>query len=422
MIKADKLNYSYQQNKKILKNINFAITRKQFVGLIGPNGCGKSTLLKNISNILKPESGTVYLNKKLLNEYNSKDLAQKMAVVPQETYINFNFTVYDLIMMGRNPYQDRWGKVKKRDKKIIREAMNLTDTYHFKDKMVNTLSGGEKQRVIIARALAQKPRILLLDEPTASLDINYQGEIYDLLSYLNKELDLTILSVSHDLNLTSQYCDRIILMNKGKIYISGTPEEVMKVENINEVYQTEVIIKQNPITDRPYVTLVPDKYKYKNKKNNNNQEIKIHVVCGGGSGKEILEKLYVEGYKLSSGVINQGDSDWEKAKELDLKTIEIPPFAYINEDSARRNFKLMKESDIVIIADTPFGYGNIENLNLVNKLKDKKIILIKKEDISERDYTDGKAVVYWNSILEKSDSYIVFSIDEMINKIQELEA
>ncbi|MFW6270703.1 MAG: ABC transporter ATP-binding protein, partial [Bacillota bacterium] len=199
MIKADKLNYSYQQNKKILKNINFAITRKQFVGLIGPNGCGKSTLLKNISNILKPESGTVYLNKKLLNEYNSKDLAQKMAVVPQETYINFNFTVYDLIMMGRNPYQDRWGKVKKRDKKIIREAMNLTDTYHFKDKMVNTLSGGEKQRVIIARALAQKPRILLLDEPTASLDINYQGEIYDLLSYLNKELDLTILSVSHDL-------------------------------------------------------------------------------------------------------------------------------------------------------------------------------------------------------------------------------
>ncbi|MFW6270087.1 MAG: ABC transporter, partial [Bacillota bacterium] len=221
---------------------------------------------------------------------------------------------------------------------------------------------------------------------------------------------------------TSQYCDRIILMNKGKIYISGTPEEVMKVENINEVYQTEVIIKQNPITDRPYVTLVPDKYKYKNKKNNNNQEIKIHVVCGGGSGKEILEKLYVEGYKLSSGVINQGDSDWEKAKELDLKTIEIPPFAYINEDSARRNFKLMKESDIVIIADTPFGYGNIENLNLVNKLKDKKIILIKKEDISERDYTDGKAVVYWNSILEKSDSYIVFSIDEMINKIQELEA
>ena len=418
MLKIKDLNFSYNQIK-VLDKINFGLEQKDFMGIIGPNGSGKSTLLRNINNILKPDSGAIYLDNNLLNKINTKELAKKMAVVPQETIINFNFTVYDLIMMGRHPYQDRWGRVKEKDKNIIEEVMQLTDTSKFRTKNINELSGGEKQRVIIARALAQKPDILLLDEPTSSLDINYQGEIFDLLSHLNQRLDLTILTVSHDLNLTSQYCDDIILLNQGEIFAAGSPEEVLTETNINRVYQTEVIVKTNPLTDRPYVTLIPGKYR--SDSNINSQKLKIHIICGGGSGKEIMERLYYKGYDLSCGVINQGDSDWEMATKLNLDLIEIPPFSYIDQNSLLKVQSLIKDADVLIITDTPFGHGNVKNLKLVSEIKDQEIILMKKKDISERDYTNGKATEYWNQIIGKNKTRVVKDINEIFDEIKKID-
>ncbi len=167
----------------------------EFIAIIGPNGSGKSTLIKNLSNIIKPDKGSIYLDYKNLNDLSAQDLAKKLSVVPQNTNVDFDFTVYDLIMMGRNPYQNRWGKITDNDREVVIEAMKLTDTFQFKDRRLMNLSGGEKQRVIIARALAQEPEVLLLDEPTSSLDINYQGEIFDLLSYLNNKKNITIIIV-----------------------------------------------------------------------------------------------------------------------------------------------------------------------------------------------------------------------------------
>ncbi len=417
MIKIQDLDFSYG-NLKILKKINIDVEKNEFVGIIGPNGSGKSTLLKNISNILKPESGLIYLDYKLLNKYKPRELARQMAVVPQETLINFNFNVYDLIMMGRNPYQDRWGRITEEDKRIVDEALKLTDTDKFKLKKVNELSGGERQRVIIARALAQKPEILLLDEPTSSLDINYQGEIFDLLSYLNKELNITIITVSHDLNLTGQYCDRIILIQGGSVFTSGTPDEVLTADNIGKVYKTEVIIKESPLTGRPYVTLIPRSY---NRIKNREKNITIHLVCGGGTGKELMDKLYGEGFNLTCGVLNQGDADWELAKRLNLETVEIPPFVPIEKEKLQENRDLMEKADIILVCDTPFGYGNLGNLRLVANLKDKDVILYEKRNFAERDYTDGLACEYWNQIIKKENTFKTSRIQDLIQIINKLD-
>ncbi len=416
MLRIKELDFSYKE-KNVLKNINMSIREREFIGIIGPNGSGKSTLLKNISNVLIPDSGIIYLDQELLNDYEPLTLAKQMAVVPQESRINFNFSVYELVMMGRNPYQNRWGRITEKDRSIVEEAMDLTDTWKFKERKITELSSGERQRVIIARALAQQPDILLLDEPTASLDINYCQGIFDFLSHLNKNLKITIIAVSHDLNLTSQYCDRLILLNEGQIYVVGSPEKVLTTANISEVYNTDIKIINNPLTDRPYLILGPGDYNQDVKSKNGG---KIHVICGGGSGKKLLEELYHRGYTLSCGVLNQGDADWEMAKKLNLDLVEIPPFASIDQVALQKNQVYIKRADLVLITNTPFGYGNIANLELISEMEGKKIILQQKNKFYKRDYTGGKARKYWEKIVERKYTYSVADQDELIGKISGL--
>lgn len=420
MLKTDNLKFSYNQ-EKVLKGIDLEIEANSFIGIIGPNASGKSTLLKNISKTLKADSGVVLLEKKLLNDYSASELAKKMAVVPQNTDISFNFTVYDIIMMGRHPYQKRWSYLCDQDKKIVKEVMNLTDTLKLKDKLINELSGGEKQRVIIARALAQKPDILLLDEPTSSLDINYQGEIYDLLSYLNQELNLTIITVSHDLNLTAQYCEELILLKDGKIFAAGSAESVLTEKNIKEVYNAEVLIKKNPLSEKPFVTLIPEanlaQKSFKEKK-----DFKIHVIAGGGTAKDFLYQLDNLGYQLSIGVLNIGDADWQAAKELGIKIVEAPPFIDISEKEIKENRKLIKEADLLILSDLPFGHGNLANLEIILDYPEKEKILFANLAIKKRDYIKGKAERIWNKILDKDQKiFLLKEKKNLISTIKRLE-
>jgi iron complex transport system ATP-binding protein len=418
MLRIDKLSYSYG-DKRVLEEIDLYIEEGEFIGIIGPNGSGKSTLLKNISNFLKPEAGAIYLNHRILNDYSAIELARQLAVVPQDTYINYNFSVYDLVMMGRNPYQDRWGRVAREDMKVVREAMEKTDIMDFKDKGINQLSGGERQRVIIARALAQKPEILLLDEPTASLDINYQQEIFDLLANLNKELGITIIVVSHDLNLSSQYCSKLILLYKGKINKIGNPEEVLTADNIAEVYQTEVMVEKNPLTDRPYIIMIPDRRaRFRNTETGfhsreKEHPVKVHVICGGGTGRKLLGLLFQEGFQVSCGVLNQGDADWETARKLGIEVAEAPPFSPIDKKGLQHNRKLLNKADLIIMTDVPFGNGNLENLTQVLEQDAQKTILYNKRNIDERDFTDGIASGYWKLLLEKKNTITVKTFMEL---------
>ncbi|WP_114458892.1 MULTISPECIES: ABC transporter ATP-binding protein [unclassified Halanaerobium] len=418
MIDIKKLEFKYG-NIDILKKIDLFLEEESFVGIIGPNGSGKSTLLKNISNVLHPDKGSVLIDNILLSKYRAKDLAKKIAVVPQNTNIGFNFNVYDIIMMGRNPYQDRWGRVTNKDEEMVKRAMALTDTYSLSEKNINELSGGERQRVIIARALAQDPEILLLDEPTSNLDINYQGEIYDILSYLNKELSITIIAVSHDLNLTAQYCEKLVLLDEGQIHSVGTAEEVLTEENIAEVYSTRVIIKNNPLSNKPYVTLIPHTYKKRDEKNN--RDFKIHIIAGGGTGERYMELLWQKQYKLSAGVLNQGDADWQTARRLDIEIVEAPPFVDFRSKDIEANRNCLKNADLIVVTDVPFGRGNLANLKLVSEFVETPKVLFNTAPIQERDYTNGKATDLWNKILLHKNTLILQRKDNFLSVIKKVE-
>ncbi len=264
MLKVQNLICGYD-SKFLLQDINFRMDTGEFVGIIGPNGSGKTTLLRAITRMLKPKTGAILLEEKDIWQMGFKELAKKIAVVSQNVETGF-MNVEEFILLGRIPYYGRLQFLEaKRDLDIAKKCMTLTDTYKLRDRSMGEISGGERQLVLIARALAQEPGLLLLDEPTAHLDITHQVGILDLIRRLNRELQLTVIMVLHDLNLASEYCHRLILINEGRIHKTGRPEEVLNYKVIEEVYKTVVVVEKNPISSRPYILVVSEEEKQKRK-------------------------------------------------------------------------------------------------------------------------------------------------------------
>lgn len=244
------LNFSYDE-KVILNNISLSFEKGKFYSIIGPNGSGKSTFIKNISKIISPNRESVFIDKEDIYNFNNKSLARMMATIPQNIIIDYEFTVFDVVMMGRSPYKRRFEDFNPEDKKIVEKYMRATNTWVLKDKLITELSGGEAQRVIAARALGQETDIILLDEPTSHLDIQYQIEFLNIFKSLKN--NKVIIAVLHDLNLASIFSDEIILINKGEVVAKGKPWEVINKENIECVYNLSVEVFQNPISKCPYI-------------------------------------------------------------------------------------------------------------------------------------------------------------------------
>jgi iron complex transport system ATP-binding protein len=251
----DNINGGYHKYQ-VLKNVSFQIKEGEFLGIIGPNGSGKSTLLRTLSQYLKPSSGIVLYRDNDLYTMAQNEIARDFAFVPQDTVFNFSFTVWEIVLMGRIPYLRRMQSETRQDFEKAKEAMRITDTLKLNDRQVNELSAGERQMVIIAKALAQEPKALFLDEPTSHLDIGHQVQILNLLKELNQKQKITVIIVLHDLNLASEYCDRILLLNNGSVHKIGEPQRVLTYQTIEEVYKTLVIVNKNPITGNPHILLV----------------------------------------------------------------------------------------------------------------------------------------------------------------------
>lgn len=242
-----------------LTDINFDIPRGAFAGIIGPNGSGKTTLFRAITGILTLKSGQISLSEKNLKSFSLRERAQNIAIVSQFIEAG-DMSVEDYVLMGRIPYHSRFNFFEtEEDLEIARKYMEMTDTWRFKDQLMSELSGGEQQLAAIARALTQQPELLLLDEPTSHLDITHQFHILNVLQQLNQDMGLSVLMVIHDLNLASEYCDRLILVNQGKIHTQGTPEEVLTYQHIEEVYKTVVVTQNNPLSGKPAVFLASGK-------------------------------------------------------------------------------------------------------------------------------------------------------------------
>jgi iron complex transport system ATP-binding protein len=240
-----------------LRHINLLVPSGQMTGLLGPNGSGKTTLLRLATGVLIPAEGDVRVGGVSLGRLSRKQVARRMAVVPQQFNIPFAYTVEEVVLLGRTPFIRGLAGEGRVDRQIVSDALDLTGMSGFKDRYFNDLSGGERQKAVLAMALAQEPAMLLLDEPTAHLDISHQVEILELLRKLNREKKLTVVAAMHDLNLASLYFERLVLLDRGSIFEDGAPDKVITRETIHRVFSADVEVGRHPRTLVPQIIIMP---------------------------------------------------------------------------------------------------------------------------------------------------------------------
>jgi len=387
---------------KVLEDVSLAVKEGDFVGILGPNGSGKTTLLKSISRILKPHKGVILLNKADIYSLKGMEVAKQLAVVPQDSAIGFSFAALDVVLMGRNPHMTRFQMESAKDMAIARKVMNLTNTWNLAERPINELSGGEKQRVIIARALAQEPKILLLDEPVTHLDIINQLEIMDLVQGLCVKEGLIVLAVFHDLNLAARYCTSAILLKNGRIFSAGSLDDVLTSENIKDVFRVDAIVQKHFVTNSLYVIpLSPPK-------SPSSKKCSIHLICGAGTGTALMKVLLDEGYSVTAGVLNVLDTDFETAQFLKIPVTTEAPFSPITEKTHKANLTMISKASTVVLTSVPFGYGNLQNLEATRGALERGIptFVIEEVPIERRDFTQGKAKALLTELKSKGAVFV----------------
>lgn len=252
VIKAKGLVFGYK-DQEVLRQLDIEIPAGAFTAVVGPNGCGKTTFVKQVIKSLKPKSGDLFLFGKPISSYSYKALGKIVAYVPQATEIGFDFTVEEVVVMGRYAHLKRFQSEGVEDRKIVEKAMKATGVWALKDKFANELSGGEQQRVVVARALAQEPKLLILDEPISHLDLHHQVELMELIRSLAKEQGITVVAIIHDLNLAMDYSDYVMMMKSGRVHAFGKPQETISAKSIRSIYNLEVCMIENPVTGNPHV-------------------------------------------------------------------------------------------------------------------------------------------------------------------------
>ena len=386
MIQASNLCFSFERTP-IFNGLDLQIEGGEILSIIGPNGCGKSTLLRLLRGHLRPQTGEIRWYQTPLTQMSSRNLALMVAVVPQTTHIDFPFTVREMVAMGRYPHrQGLFTLSSGDDDKAIQEALALTDVVELAERQVTQLSGGELQRVLLARALAQNTPVLFLDEATSHLDIDHRLELAELLVRLNREQDKTIVQVSHDLDLAAAISSRILMLSShGEIVALGTPQQVMTAANLQRLFRVNLRVETNPYTGTPQITplinAAPRKLDHLN----------IHLFCGGGSGRILLRRLHLAQVGLCVGPLNQGDSDHTTATALSIPTIEELPFRPYSAAILEQTREQIATADICVIATNWWGEGNIDclDLALTAQCLGKAIYLINPQE--QHDYTGGRA-------------------------------
>jgi len=253
------LSYTYG-NQPVLENLSFSVREGSLHVIIGPNGSGKTTLLKTIAGILKSPRGSIRIFDKPSHTYSRRNLARTVALVEQLAPVDFPFTALEVVLMGRSPHLGALGIEQKSDLRIAHQALAFTGVDHLAQRKLDQLSGGEQQRVFIARAICQEPKVMLLDEPTASLDLAHQVRVMDLMEKLRDEKGVTIVMVSHDVNLAAMYGDELLLLKEGCLVSTGPPESVLTFETLEEAYGCTLLVDESPLGKMPRVTLVPSRF------------------------------------------------------------------------------------------------------------------------------------------------------------------
>ena len=413
---------AYYGSVKVLESVDFNAAQGELLGILGPNGSGKTTLLRTIARILKPRTGAILLNGEQVQQMKDKEFSRKFAAVPQDTAINFEFSALDVVLMGRNPHLGRLELESEKDIAIARRYMELTNCWHLAERPITELSGGERQLAIIARALTQEPNVLLLDEPTSHLDINYQIEIMELLRHLTTHEGLIIIAVIHDLNLAAQYCDRLVLLRKGTIIAMGSQYEVLTADNIKTAFGADVIVKRHEMTNQCYVSPVPSSFKRSTvspsaSRKTTKKDITVHLICGGGEGASLMYLLSERGYNVTAGVVNLLDTDHEVAQLLNIPVVTEAPFSPITEATFNAHIKQIEKADVVVLCNIPVGFGNLKNVEAAEVAlthPGKKLVVVESAPLAKRDFTDGNATERLTN-LKHNGAVVVTKPEEVVD-------
>ncbi len=374
-----------------LHQVTFEVAKGEIVVILGPNGAGKTTLLRTIARALPVQQGVILLDGKEVSALPVRQLMRQLSVVPQNPELSFALTVWDIVAMGRIPHASPLLPLSPRDVDAIRRAMEATDTWDLRDRLFSELSGGEQRRVLLAKALAQEPKLLLLDEPTANLDLRYQLEVVELLKRLNRDLGLTAIVVLHDLNLAAMLGQRFLLLHQGRLVAMGSAEEVLTQRHIQQTYGVPVLTLRHPLTGKPLIVLTERAIASAN-------GTRVHVVCGGGTGGEVMALLVAAGCQVTAGALNRGDSDYEAAQLLGIPIAEEDPFMPLSKRAVDEAKRLIAQADVVVLTDVPFGWGNLANLQAILEAANGLVIVFNPETIAERDFVNGQATALLREI------------------------
>src|SRR6266581_3577556 len=360
LLDVDGLTFGYAK-QPLLYAVHLQVRTGEMLGLLGPNGSGKTTLLRLISGVLRPQQGKVFLEGRDLQQWGRRGAARRIAVVPQELHVPFAFTVEDMVGLGRTPFVKFLGSQTKHDQSIVQESMQAASIDTLAPRFFNELSGGERQRVIIAMALAQEPKLLLLDEPTSHLDIKYQVETLELVQRLNRERGVTVIAAMHDLNLAARYFPRLLLFQRGIVADAG-PAEVLEPGVLRRVYgvnvQVGILRGAEHISVLPPAS-VPFAESSEDQLNEQGPRPAVHVIAGGGTGALMMRALADAHVPFIAGALNIGDSDHTLALRLAAEVITEQPYAPISPpilEQARASLATVK---LLIICPMPIGPGNL---------------------------------------------------------------
>lgn len=392
--------------RRVLEDLTFTIRPGEFVGILGANGTGKSTLLKTLARLMPPMAGEIRLDGRSLSAYSARELAVQMALMPQHLPPDEGWTVAEMVGLGRFPHQRGWGlRTAEADRLAVDRAIASTQLGDLAARPMSALSGGQRQRAYLARALAQESPFLMLDEPTAHLDLSHQLGFFRLIVDTIAERGTTVVAVLHDLNMAAQFCGRLLVLKEGMLIADGAPETVLEPGLIEEAFGLQTDVRFHPETGKPYMVPLHAARRGTGRlvasgRLRGGERPRIHAIVGGGAGERLLPELYRLGYAIGVGVVNALDSDQLLASRLGLDVIAEAPFSAISAQNLTVLAETLSQSPAVVVGNVAWGGGNVGNLRTLAALPPgPRIYLLNDQPINERDFTGGEATALWERLV-----------------------
>jgi iron complex transport system ATP-binding protein len=407
----ERVSYAYS-GSDVVREVTLSIHAGAMVGLLGSNGAGKSTLLRLASGVLRPREGRVQVAGREVGQLTPRAVAQAVAVVPQEFSVPFAYTVRQLVELGRTPYLGVLGVARRADDAAVEEALRDTDLLPLADRVFNQLSGGERQRVLVALALAQSSRLLLLDEPTAHLDIRHQVEVMDLLTRLNRERGLTIFAALHDLNLAARYFPRLVLLRRS-VLADGPPSAVLDRGLLAHAYRANVSV--GILRGERHLSILPEPHVAANVASTERAagEPTVYVLAGGGAGELAMRTLADAGITFSVAPLAAGDSDEALARQLAVAWASAPPYAPIPDAAVAAARTHLLRAHCALVCPAPYSSGNLSLLLAVREATENGLPVLLWEPgagaddapsilarVAARDDAEGSAVALYRALLD----------------------